>query len=47
MGGWIGETIHESTRCINSSTVKLLINVAYCVYLHCGVYKGTMSPRPD
>jgi len=47
MGGWIGETIHDSTRCINSSTVKLLINVAYCVYPHCGVYKGTMSPRPD
>ena len=38
MGGWIDETIHDSTRCINSSTVTLLINVAYCVYLHCGVY---------
>jgi hypothetical protein len=43
MGGGIGETIHVSTR-INSSTVTLLINVACCVYLHCGVYKGTMSP---
>jgi hypothetical protein len=44
MGGWIGETIHDSTRCINSSAVTLLIHVAYYVYLHCGVYKGTMSP---
>jgi len=44
MGGLIGEAIHDSTRCINSSTVTLHINVACCVYLHCGVYKGTMSP---
>jgi len=44
MGGLIGDTIHDSTRSMSSSTVTLLINVACCAYLPCGVYKGTMPP---